>query len=190
MSEEYEVPSPHEHHVEHQAHHGPGLSQQVAIFTAILATLGAIVSYLGGHTQNEALYYKNDAVLNRSLAADQWAYYQAKGIKEAIAQEQADSATDPARAAAYKEKAQRYGQDKEEIRKQAEAYDKKAEEANVHSEHALHPHEKLALAITLIQIAISAASITALTGRKWLFGLAALSAAGGIAAWILAFTIT
>jgi len=187
MTEEYEVPSPHEHHVEHEAHHGPGLSQQIAIFTAILATLGAIVSYLGGHTQNEALYYKNDAVLNRSLAADQWAYYQAKGIKEAIAQEQAESATDPARAAAFKEKAQRYAQEKEEIKKQAEAYDSKADEANRHSEHALHPHEKLALAMTLIQIAISAASITALTGRRWLFALAALSAAGGVAVWILAF---
>ncbi len=189
MSEEYEVPSPHEHHVEHQAEHGVALSQQIAIFTAILATLGAIVSYLGGHTQNEALYYKNDAVLNRSLAADQWAYYQAKGIKEQMAESQAETATDPSRVTYFKDKAQKYAADKDDIKKKAEAFDQKAEEANTHAEHSLHPHEKLAMAMTLIQIAISAASITALTRKRWLFGLALASAAGGILMWILAFTI-
>ena len=189
MAEEYEVPAHHEHHIEHEASHGAGLSQQIAIFTAILATLGAIISYQGGHTQNEALYYKNDAVLNRSLAADQWAYYQAKGIKQLIAEQQAETTADPARAADFKAKAQKYAEEKEDIKKQAEAFDQKAEEANQHSEHALHPHEKLALAITLIQIAISAASITALTRKKWLFGVAVVAAVGGLAVWILAFTL-
>ena len=58
----------HDHRVvalEHRAHQGPGLSQQIAIFTAVLATIGAVVSFLGGHTQNEALLYKNEAVLER-----------------------------------------------------------------------------------------------------------------------------
>ena len=189
MSEEFEVPGHHEHHIEHQAAHGVALSQQVAIFTAILATLGAIVSYLGGHTQNEALYYKNDAVLNRALASDQWAYYQAKGIKQQIAESEAETSSDPVRAAAARQKAQRYDQERDEIKQKAESFDKIAEESNVHSEHALHPHEKLALAMTLIQIGISAASITALTGRRWLFVLAAASAAAGIVVWILAFAI-
>ncbi len=187
MAEEYEVPAPHEHHVEHEAQHGVGLSQQIAIFTAILATLGAIVSYLGGHTQNEALYYKNDAVLNRTLASDQWAFYQAKAIKEQLAQSQAETATDPAHKAALAEKIEKYVREKEEIKKKAEDFEKAAERANQQSEHALHPHEKLAMAMTLIQIAISAASITALTRRRWLFALAATSAAAGIVLWILAF---
>ena len=43
MAEEYEVPSHHEHHLEHEASHGPGLSQQIAIFTAIL---GFYIAYL------------------------------------------------------------------------------------------------------------------------------------------------
>ncbi len=189
MSEEYEVPSPHEHHVEHEAGHGVALSQQVAIFTAVLATLGAIISYQGGHTQNEALYYKNDAVLNRALASDQWAFYQAKGIKEQIGEAQLDSATDPAKIAAIKQRLQRYADEKEAIKQKADAYDQAAEKSNTQSEHALHPHERLALAMTLIQIAISAASITALTRRRWLFGLAALSAAGGVVVWILAFLL-
>jgi hypothetical protein len=187
MSEEYEVPSPHEHHVEHQAEHGEGLSQQIAMFTAILATLGAIVSYLGGHTQNEALYYKNEGVYFRTLASDQWAYYQAKGIKAEIAQNELDHSTDPKQVDALKDKIKRYNDEKTEISNKAKEYEAQSDEANTHAEHSLHPHEKLAMAMTFIQIAISAASITALTRKRWLFGLAALSAAGGIVLWVLAF---
>ena len=50
----------------------------------------------------------------------------------------------------------------------------------------LHPHHKLAQAMTLIQIAISLASVTVLTRKKWLFTLAGVSAAGGIAMWVSA----
>jgi hypothetical protein len=187
MSEEFEVQGAHEEHIEHEAHHGVALSQQVAIFTAVLATLGAIVSYLGGHTQNEALYYKNEAVYFRTQASDQWAYYQAKGIKEEIAGNELANATDPKRIEQLKADLKRYGEEKADGAAKAKGLEQQSDEANHKAEHALHPHEKLALAVTLIQIAISAASITALTKKKWLFGLAGLSAAGGILVWILAF---
>jgi hypothetical protein len=186
MSEEYEVPGHHEQHIEHEAQHGVALSSQIAIFTAIMATIGAVISYQSGHTQNEALYYKNDAVLNRTLSSDQWAFYQAKSIKEQLVETTADSTTDAQLAAKLHEKAAQYAKDKEEIKKQAEAYEEKAMEANEKAEHALHPHERLAFAMTLIQIAISAASIAALTRRRWLFGLAGLSATGGLIGWVLA----
>jgi len=189
MDEEFEVEGAHEHHIEHEAEHGVALSQQIAIFTAILATLGAIVSYLGGHTQNNALIFKNEAVLSRTKASDQWAYYQAKGIKQEIADEQIQSTTDPARIEVLKATIKRYADEKEDIKKQALEFEKASDEANEQSEHALHPHEKLAMAMTLIQIGISAASITALTRKRWLFALAALSAAGGIVMWILAFVL-
>lgn len=42
------------------------------------------------------------------------------------------------------------------------------------------PHHKLAQAMTLIQIAISLASITVLTRKKWLFAIARVAALGGI----------
>ena len=190
MSEEYEVAGAHEQHIEHEAHHGVALSQQVAIFTAILATLGAIVSYLGGHTQNEALYYKNEAIFFRSQASDQWAYYQAKGIKEEFAKAELSRTTDPKRVQELQDNLKRYGQEKADSMQKAKELEAKSDEANLHSQHALHPHEKLALAVTLIQIAISAASITALTRKRWLFVLAGTSALAGIVTWILAFAIT
>src|SRR5213080_548796 len=75
------VHGPHDHAVEHEAHKSP-LGQQVAIFTAILATVGAIVSFFGGDTQNKAMLYKNEAVLERAEASDQWNFYQAKSLKK------------------------------------------------------------------------------------------------------------
>ena len=68
----------------------------------------------------------------------------------------------------------------------AEALEAESEKANEKSEHAMHPHHKLAQAMTLIQIAISLASITVLTRKKWLFAVAGVAAAGGLAMWGLA----
>jgi len=161
----------------------------VAIFTAIVATLAAVCSYFGGHTEDEALYYKNDAVLNRTEASDQWAYYQAKSIKLAILQERIAGISDPQQAQPLQAKADEYTTELQQIRSQAEALEKAADQSNVHAEHSLHPHEKLALAITLFQIAISAASITALTRRRWLLAVALASALGAVAVWAAAFLI-
>ena len=53
------------HEVEHHAHQCPGLAQYVAIFTALLATIGAVVGYQVATTLNEAVLYKNEAVLKK-----------------------------------------------------------------------------------------------------------------------------
>ena len=56
MEEEYEVPSPHEQAIEEAGEKwSDGLVQKVALMTAILATVGALVSYQSGSAQNEVL---------------------------------------------------------------------------------------------------------------------------------------
>jgi hypothetical protein len=172
--------------VEHEAHKG-GLGQQVAIFSAILATAGAIVSFLGGHTQNEALIYKNDAVLMKTQAANQWSYYQAKSTKQNLAEFAAALTTDPRAVERFQGEIKRYAGEKAEIKQEAEKYEALSVAADEKSKHALHPHEKLAMSITLLQIAIALASITVLTQKRWLLwgaGVAAFAGAGlGIVAW-------
>src|ERR1022692_2517695 len=49
----------------------------VALFTAMVAVLAAITGMLSGHHENEAL-------ISQIKASDQWALYQAKGIKAEI----------------------------------------------------------------------------------------------------------
>ena len=177
----------HDHAVEHAAH-TPGLGQQVAIFTAVLATIGAIVSFFGGDTQNKALLYKNEAVLERAEASDQWNFYQAKSMKQNLAELAAAINTDPAKVAFYKSEAARYSKEKKEIEVTARDHEAKSKKHNDMSERALHPHHYLAISMTLLQIAIALASITVLTQKRWLLYGAGLSAfAGallGIIAWL------
>jgi Domain of unknown function (DUF4337) len=181
MSEEgIHVHGAHEHAVEHAAHEGMALAQQVAIFTAILATIGALVSYRGGSTQNDAMLYKNEAVLKKAEASDQWNFYQAKSSKQHL-MELAVELVPAEKQERYRKEVARYEQEKKAIKAKAEALDEASVKANEQSEHFQHPHHRLAQGLTLIQIAISLASITVLTNRRWLFVLGGVAALGGLA---------
>ncbi len=184
--EEFHVHGAHDHAVEHEASHGPGLGQQVAIFTAVLSTIGAVISYQGGSTANEAMLYKNEAVLQKSFASDQWNYYEAKSTKGHLMEMAAELGPSD-KQDYYRQQIAKYTKEKDEIKTRAEAFERKSEAANTASEQALHPHHFLARAMTLIQIAISLASITVLTRARWLFALASISAAGGIGLWAWAW---
>lgn len=182
MSEEFHVHGAHDHAVEHQAQGGDSLAGQVAIFTAILASVGAIVSYQGGDTQNQAMLFKNEAVLKKTQASDQWNFYEAKSNKGHLMELALELA--PAKKRDYyQSQIERYDKEKKEIKIKAEALEAESEKANEQSEHAMHPHHKLAQSMTLIQIAISLASITVLTRKKWLFVVAGVAAVGGLAMW-------
>lgn len=192
----FHVHGPHDHALEHGAHDEgggeghkaeAGFVQTVAIFTAILATIGAIVSYQGGHAQNEALIYKNEAVLKKTDASNQWAFYQAKSTKQNLAELAVLLTNDAEKKVKYAADVKRYSSEKEEIKKNAEALEKLSAEANAKSEHELYPHLKLAQSMTFIQIAISLAAICVLTRRRWMLVLAGVGAVGGLVFWVLAF---
>jgi hypothetical protein len=184
MSEDFHVHGAHDHELEHAAHHGVTLAQQVAIFTAVLAAIGALVSYLGGKSQNDALMHKNEAVLYKAQASDQWSFYQAKSMKGHI-MGVASELVPPARRQAYAEEVARYEKEKKEIMAKAQALEEKSSHENELAEKSLHPHHTLALAMTFIQIAIALASVTALTNRRWLMIPAGIGAVVGcsLAVW-------
>jgi hypothetical protein len=54
------------------------MAGELAVATAVSATVGAIFAYMGGATQLYAGLYKNDAAIKKTEAANQWAFYQAK----------------------------------------------------------------------------------------------------------------
>ena len=174
----------HDHAVEHEAHKG-GLGQQVAIFSAVLATVGAIVSFFGGDTQNKAMLYKNEAVLERAEATDQWNFYQAKSSKQNLAELGGVLATGAA-ADRYKSEVARYQKEKDEIMAKATELEKRSEALEVQSEASMHVHHRWAQATTLIQISIALAAITLLTRSRGLQYLAYGAAAGSIGLGTLA----
>jgi Domain of unknown function (DUF4337) len=186
MSEhEFHVHGHHEHVLEHESHHGNPLSQYVAIFTAIMSTIGAVISYQGNSTQNEAMLYKNEAVYEKTQASDQWNYYQAKAQKGHM-MELARDLSPKDRQAYYQKQIEKYEVDKKAIMAKAEVLETAARQANEKSRQLMHPHNQLAIAMTLTQIAISLASITALTRRRWLLGMAGIAASGGCILWGMA----
>ena len=175
----FHVHGPHDHAVEHAAQGGDNFSSNIAVMTAILATVGATFGYLGGATQNEAAMFKNNAAIEKTEASNAWNYYQAKSNKQNLA-EMAMSlpGVDPTK---YKNDVSRYQLEKEEIKKKAQKFEASSSDWNQRSDDAMHQHHQWALATTAEQIAISLAAITLLTRKKWLMVSAYALAAIGLA---------
>jgi hypothetical protein len=188
MSEHgFHVHGPHDHELEHAAKHDPeGMAGQLAVMTAILATIGALFSYQGGATQANAALLKNDAAIKKTEASNQWNYFQAKSTKQSLAELARDLAPDDKKAG-YQAKIDRYEKEKNEINavaKQLEADSKAFDDA---SASQMHQHHRWAQATTALQISIAMAAIALLTKRRWLewgtLGVGGLGVVVGVFAW-------
>jgi hypothetical protein len=182
----FHVHGPHDHAVEHAAHGGDSFSNNIAVMTAILATVGALFGYLGGSTQNDAALFKNNAAIDKTEAANAWNYYQAKSNKQNLAEMAMTlPGVDPTK---YKADVTRYQSEKEDIKKKAEKFEASSTDWNHRSDGAMHQHHQWALATTAEQIAISLAAITLLTRKRWLmigaYAVAAVGMALGVFAWL------
>jgi Na+/glutamate symporter len=174
----FHVHGPHDHELEHAAQHGDAHAGQLAVVTAILATVGALFGYMGGGTQANAGLYKNEAAIKQTEASDQWNFYQAKSNKQNLAEFAAETVP-VERKTAFVDKAKRYESEKAEIMAKARALEKQAQDWSQKSDEQLHQHHRWAQATTALQIGIAMAAIALLTKRKWFeYGVYALSAVG------------
>jgi hypothetical protein len=185
MSEEFEVKGPHEEVLEANEE-SSGFNGRLAVMTAIMATIGAILSYEASVTLGEAIIFKNEASIKKTDASDQWNFYQAKNNKQSLAELGAKLTTGKDHDDSLKE-ALRYGNEKSEIKKKAEDFEKLSRQADEQSEHSMHLHHRWATGTTALQIAISLAAIALLTRRKWLqyasISCAVIGIGFGICAW-------
>ena len=184
----FHVHGPHDHEVEHVAQHGgDNFTSRIAVLTAILSTVGAIFGYMGGHSQNAALLYKNDAAIQKTAASNQWNYYQAKSNKQNLAELSVTLTTGEAQEK-FKAAIERYKKEKEEIKVEADKLEAQAKASDEHSNQEMHVHERWALATTLIQIAIALSAITLLTRKRWMlvgvYGASALGMAAGVMGYL------
>ncbi len=186
MSEDgFHVHGPHDHELEHaqqgshaggHGDHG-GMINQIALFTAIIATVGAIFGYMGGATQANAGLYKNNAAIKKTEAADQWNYYQSKSTKQALAELARDLSPEDKKAG-YQAKADRYDKEKADVKVVADKLEAEATEWDHKSDEQMHQHHRWAQSTTVLQVSIALAAIALLTKKKWLE--VAMFAAGGI----------
>ena len=194
----FHVHGPHDHELEHatqhaaehgdQAHHGiagGSMTNQIAMFTAVIATVGAIFSFMGGATQANAGLYKNNAAIKKTEASNQWNYFQAKSTKQSLAEVSRDLAP-PDKQPYYQAKIDRYEKEKKEIQAGAEKIEAEAKDWDKQSDAQMHLHHRWAQATTALQVSIALAAIALLTKKKWLeygmFGVAAIGVAIGGAA--------
>jgi hypothetical protein len=170
------------------------LNNLVAVFVAIVATLMALCNVKDGNVVQAMQQAQVKAV-------DQWAYYQAKGTKQHIAENTAEllrvqldmnptlkpelRAAVEQKIAAQEANAKRYEREKEEIRKDGEQAQKDYDAFNVHD-------DQFDLAEACLSVALALAGVTALTRKRWLFGVACafagigvLYAAAGFLGWQL-----
>lgn len=193
----FHVHGPHDHELEHAATHGDhgdtahdgiggrSMTNQIAVCTAVIATIGAIFAYMGGATQANAGLFKNNAAIKKTEASNQWNYYQAKSTKQSLAEFARDLAPEANRST-YQDKIQRYDKEKAEIQLVAQALEKEATDWDQRSDAQLHQHHRWAQATTVLQVSIALAAMALLTRKKWLewgmFGLAGLGVLIGAAA--------
>jgi hypothetical protein len=155
------------------------LNSWVAITVALLATFMGICKVRDDNLVQAMQQAQADKI-------DHWSYYQARNIRQEIAQAQVDQLeiiaagqTAAAQAksapviARYKALAAEQQQKKDEVRKQAEADQKTYDDLNFHD-------DQFDLSDALTAIAISLLALTSLTQRKWLFWVALTASVFGV----------
>ena len=187
----FHVHGPHDHALEHAAQgehadHGDHASSgsminQIAMFTAMVATVGAIFSYMGGSTQANAGLYKNNAALKKTEASNQWNYFQAKSTKQSLAELARDLAAEDKKVS-YQGKVDRYEKEKIDIKLAAEKLESESNQWDKQSDEQMHQHHRWAQATTVLQVSIAMAAIALLTKKKWLEY--AMFAAAGVGAFV------
>jgi hypothetical protein len=173
--EDPEVPTEHLHeHIQEAAHEGHDKwSMLVAISTAFMAAFAALSSLMAGHQSNEAL-------ISQMKASDQWAYYNAKGIKAEVA-----DAVTKINFSKTPDSAKDVAERKVKLKEDQKKIQEKAGELEKESEEHLGKDMILARAVTFFQIAISISAISILSKKRPLWYISLFLFAAGIIQFIV-----
>ena len=162
---------------------GGTLLKAIALTTALFAALAAVAALRAGGTVNEALVLKTEATRLQAEASDQWAEYQAKGIKSAIerATESLLIAQGKQPPATLEDERERYRREQSDIENIAHAKERERDEKSREADELLHRHHRFADGVALFQVAIALGAIAALARYRlvWILSmLLGLSGAG------------
>jgi hypothetical protein len=204
VPEEIEVPTEHlRENIEERVREAAGEARRearprwldwLAVSTALFAVLAAVAALEAGANANEALYAASQATLKQTQVVDTWSEYQADSLKKYQQQtlitllnhvggspEESQAATD---------EANRRQALQDQLMVQANQLTEETNALNEHAEEDLCRHDRFAISVTLFQVAIGLAAITALLRLRPLW---VLSLAGGVLALLAlinGFTLT
>jgi hypothetical protein len=156
--------------------------RRIALTTALLAVFATLAALKAGGTINSALMLRTEGTRLQAEASDQWAFYQAKGLRAAV--------EDAARAAwlaagkeppsEYAEKREHYAAEQKEIEATAREKEKERDEKLVESDHLLHAHHGFANAVAIFQVSIALGAVAALTRSRIVWIGSLLLGVGGL----------
>jgi len=150
-------------------------TKYVSLSMICLAVLAAIATQRGAGYSSATMKQLNEATFNQAEASDQWAYYQAKGIKQSIYELERDRATsgsvalEPKVLAAITAKIDRYDAEKKEITKTAKDFEAKRDAARELSVYSADRGREMGLSTTFFQIAIALGGVCLVVKKRWLW---------------------
>jgi hypothetical protein len=165
-----------------------GLNNLIAVLVALLATFMALCNIKDGNIVQAMSQ-------DQAKAVDQWSYYQAKGMKENLAESVRDqlqlrkeqpglspqeSALLDQQIKKYEGIVAKYVKEKEDIKRTAEGAEKDYDRLNVHD-------DQFDMSEATISIAIALLGVSALTRKKWLVAVAVLFAGFGVVMGLAGF---
>jgi lipopolysaccharide export LptBFGC system permease protein LptF len=165
---EIETERLHEAIHEEMEREGGTFIRAIAVTTALLAAIAAVAALRAGGSANEALMLETEATRLQARASDQWAYYQAKGIKAAVQEASRTSwlslGKEPP--AKYAEAQARYAREQAGISASAKEIERERDTKAAEAEHLLHQHHRYANSVALFQVAIALGAIAALSRNR------------------------
>lgn len=150
----------------------------LALTTVIFAVCATLATFKGGG-------FSTRSVMSQSQASDQWAYYQAKGIKSYLYLMQSEKLaidlqglpkSTPIKVVnAYKDKIDDYKKKVDKFEKEKTEIENKAKQLEVNRDEAQIHSRAFGVAVIYLQIAILLSSISGLLKKKviWYGGIAA-----------------
>jgi hypothetical protein len=168
--------------VERLEHTGGDFLKRIALTTAVLAAFAAVSALQAGATVNEALLLKTEATRAQAEASDQWAFYQAKGIKAAVQEASREAWIAAARTPPeqFERTAARYTHEQDEIQKAAKEKEAERDEKSREADRLLARHHGFANSVALFQVAIALGAVAALTRARAVWWGSILTGASGI----------
>jgi Domain of unknown function (DUF4337) len=164
------------------------LNSIIAVIVALAATFMALSNVKDGNI-SQAMQQA------QAQALDSWNYYQAKSMKQNLAEatldeivalkslnggKAAEAALLDKRIEAYRKDVERYDHEKNEIKAQAEDFQKKYDALNQRD-------DQFDLSDAAMSVSIALLGVTALTKKRWLLGVAAVFLAFGVVFGVAGF---
>jgi len=166
---------------------GGNLLKTIAVTTAIFAAIAAVAALRAGGTANEALILQTEATRLQAEASDQWAYYQAKGIKAAVQESARTSwlAIGKEPPSQYADAQKRYAKEQADIAKTAKEKEHARDEKVAEAAHLLHRHHGFANSVALFQVAIALGAVAALSRNRWIWFFSLLLGIAGVVLFLI-----